>query len=132
MQTNKRLTSSPSYRLIVFWIGIIATLAYRALLMIAQYGQRWVDITWYIGTIGFVWYFVHRYNVEKKRDQVIIERKLVEKIEGRGEMTKEDTEALATELKNLLSSKSRLNYIAIFIASGLALAYDIAFRIFIK
>lgn len=128
--TNKNHFSASShpYRLLVFWIGIIATIAYRAIIIIGRYSQSWVDITWYIGTIGFVWYFGHRYHIEKKRDQVIIKRDLIKKIKNSRPLDAEDTEALTYTLSSLISSKSRWNYIAIFIASGLALAYDLIIR----
>ncbi len=132
MRTNATLpilsSSSHHYRLLVFWIGIVATIAYRAIIIISHYDQTWADIAWYIGTIGFVWYFGHRYHIEKKRDHVIIVRKLIKKIKNKQPLDSEDTAALEYTLTSLISSKSRWNYIAIFIASGLALVYDLVLR----
>ncbi len=138
MTTSPTLTSSPLYRITVFYIGIIATIAYRILLILTPLGKTWVDTTWYIGTIGFVWYFAHRYHVERKRDGagrhanlLQIERRFTEKLENGSTLSTEDRSILAAELKSLLSSRSRWNYIAIFIASGVALAYDIIIRLVI-
>ena len=122
--------SSHSYRLLVFWIGIVATVAYRAIIIVGHYSQAWTDIIWYIGTIGFVWYFGHRYHIEKKRDKIIIKHNLIKKVKNCKDLKNEDREALEYTLKSLASSKSSWNYIAIFIASGIALAYDICLRIF--
>jgi hypothetical protein len=122
--------SSPSYRLLVFIVGIIATISYRAIIIVSHYNQAWTDIIWYIGTIGFVWYFAHRYHIEKKRDRIIIEHKLIQKINRSKELNESDREALEYTLKTLASSKSSWNYIAIFVASGVALLYDICLRIF--
>jgi len=122
--------SSHAYRLLVFVVGIIATISYRALIIINHYSQAWTDIIWYIGTIGFVWYFAHRYHIEKKRDKIIIEHKLIEKINHSKELKNTDKEALEYTLKSLASSKSSWNYIAIFVASGIALLYDLCLRIF--
>jgi hypothetical protein len=123
-------SSSHGYRVFVFWIGIIATVAYRAIIIIGHYNQLWTDIAWYIGTIGFLWYFAHRYHIEKKRDDIIVNLQLIEKIKTHKTLSEEDQHALVYTLKSLVSSKSSWNYIAIFIASGLALLYDLMARIF--
>lgn len=126
---NELIASSPIYRMIVFWIGILATVAYRAIIIIGRYSQGWTDIIWYIGTIGFVWYFAHRYHIEKKRDRIIIERKLIPKVGKLKELKPEDRDALEYTLKSLVSSKAGWNYIAIFVASALALIYDLILRL---
>ncbi len=124
--------SSPTYRMLVFWIGIAATIAYRSIIILGHYSQTSMDIAWYIGTVGFIWYFAHRFHVEEKRDRLIMKTKLINKVAKLKELKNEDREALEYTLKSLISSKSRWNYIAIFIASGLALIYDIIIRILLK
>ena len=52
-----------------FWIGIIATVAYRIIIVLNFYSSFWVKISWYIGTIGFTIYFIHRYRISQKRDR---------------------------------------------------------------
>lgn len=118
-----------AYRVLVFWVGIIATLAYRAIIIISRYSTTWVDIIWYIGTIGFVWYFAHRFYIENKRDQLITDQQLIQKIQKIKGLEPKDQQALEYTLKSLVSSKSRWNYIVIFVASGLALVYDIILRL---
>jgi hypothetical protein len=129
-KTSIPIPSSHTYRILVFLAGIIATVAYRAIIIVGHYSQTWTDIIWYIGTIGFVWYFGHRYNIEKKRDRIILEHKLIEKVNRNKEFKEVDREALAYTLKSLASSKSSWNYIAIFVASGIALLYDICLKLF--
>lgn len=124
-------TSSPNYRVLVFWIGIIATLAYRVIIVVGHYSKDWSDILWYLGTIGFVWYFGHRYHIEQKHDRIIIERKLLEKVDSGRKLSADDTAALHYLLGSLVSSKSRWNYIIIFLASGFALVYDLILRLLI-
>lgn len=129
MVTNHFTSSSHGYRMFVFWIGIMATLAYRAIIIVSRYSQVWVDIIWYLGTIGFVWYFAHRFHIEEKRDHIIINQNLIKKVKASKDLKKEDREALEYTLKSLVSSKSRWNYIVIFVASALALIYDIMLRL---
>lgn len=130
MKSSIPVPSSHTYRLLVFFVGIVATISYRAIIIVSHYNQAWTDVIWYIGTIGFVWYFAHRYHIEKKRDTIITEHKLIQKVNRLKELSKNDKEALEYTLKSLASSKSSWNYIAIFVASGIALLYDICLRLF--
>ncbi|HAH04134.1 TPA: hypothetical protein DCL28_01065, partial [Candidatus Komeilibacteria bacterium] len=75
------------YRNLVFVVGIIATFAYRIIVVLNYYSQLWVEISWYIGTLGFIWYFAHRYRVENKRDKLVEEKQLAEKIVSQGELS---------------------------------------------
>ena len=47
-------THSKKVRLLFFWIGVIATLSYRAVIVFNFYSNTLVKIFWYIGTIGFI------------------------------------------------------------------------------
>ena len=117
--------SSNLYRHWMFVLGILATIAYRIIVVLNHYSPLLVQIAWYAGTIGFVWYFGHRFKVENRRDKIITENELVRKIEQREPLNSQDRELLAYILKGLQTSLSKWNYIAIFILSALALAYGI-------
>jgi len=121
---NEYSTSNKYYRVLVFWVGIIATLAYRIIIVLNYYSSLLVSISWYIGTIGFIWYFAHRYRVQNKYSQIIREKKLREKLCDQ-KLSKDDCEALAFILRGLDSSKAKWNSIAIFVFSALALIYAI-------
>lgn len=69
-------------------------------------------MAWYIGTVGFVIYFLHRYQISEKRAQLIRQEDLIAK-------TKNDP-ALQYILKTLLSTKEKWNYIFIFVMSVVA------------
>ena len=83
-----------------------------------------VSISWYIGTIGFIWYFAHRYRVQNRYAQIIRERNLRDKLCD-NKLEKDDCDALAYILGGLDSSKAKWNSIAIFVFSALALIYAI-------
>jgi len=116
-----------SHRLFYFWAGIIATLAYRIIIILNFYSTTWVKISWYIGTIGFVIYFIHRYEISSKRAKLIVEHGLIEKVERIGDIDRDDQKALGYILKTLVSTKEKWNYIAIFALSGIALVLGILF-----
>lgn len=120
---QKTKISRKFYRIWLFWVGIIATFAYRIIVILNYYSKLWVEIAWYIGTLGFIWYFAHRYRVEKKREDLISEQKLAEKIEKNKELTDENRKSLVYILNGLKTSKAQWNYVVIFVFSVLALIY---------
>jgi len=117
--------SSSIYRILIFMVGIIATIAYRLIIILNYYSQFWVEVSWYVGTIGFVWYFGHRFSIENRRDRLIEKLRLIEKVETEQSFNPEDKTALLYILKSLDTSLAKWNYIAIFFFSGLAMAYAI-------
>ena len=123
-------TNSKLYRETVFWIGVIATIAYRILIFLNKLPSHyWSDLVWYIGTICFIWYFAHRYNIENRRLAMIKHYDLLAKIDQQKTLSAEDRQVLSYTLKSLQSSKAQWNYIVIFVSSGLALVIDIVTRL---
>ena len=111
--------NSSFYRILIFFVGVIATIAYRLVIILNHYSQFWVEVSWYIGTIGFIWYFGHRFSVENRRDRLIEKLGLIEKINADQSLNAEDKTALLYVLKSLGTSLAKWNYIAIFFFSGL-------------
>lgn len=110
-------------RNIYFVIGIIATLAYRVIVAIED--RTVIQVLWYIGTIGFIIYFLHRYQVSKRRASLINENHLAEKVAGLGELSEEDKASMAYIFKTLSSTKEKWNSVVIFATSALALLVGI-------
>ncbi len=117
--------SHTSYRIFIFLVGVIATISYRLVIVLSHYSSFWLEVSWYIGTIGFIWYFGHRWSVETKRDKLIIDLDLSSKIESGKALDNKDREALVYILKGLSTSLAKWNYVAIFFFSFLAMAYAI-------
>lgn len=120
--------SNKYYRYLVFLVGIIATVAYRIIIILNYYSSLWVEISWYIGTIGFIWYFAHRYRVQNHYSEIIRKRKLKDKL-CRNDLDEDDCQALTHIVSSLDSSKAKWNSILIFILSALALGYAIIVEI---
>lgn len=116
-------------RLFFFWTGIIATIAYRIIVVLNMYSPVWVKIAWYIGTVGFVLYFWHRYRIAKKRADLVKNHKLVEAVENSNIKGNKKT-ALHYLVKTSLTSKSRWNSGLIFLLSLAALILGIVLDIF--
>lgn len=114
-------------RLLYFWIGLLATFSYRAIIILNFYSSTLVKISWYVGTIGFIVYYIHRFKISQKRSRVIIEHGLREKLDNPEQLNSSDHQALAYILDTLVSSKEKWNNYFIFISSGLALLVGVLF-----
>ncbi len=115
---------SPIVREFFFWSGIIATFAYRIIVVVNNYSHFWAQIAWYIGTVGFIIYFIHRYQISMRRAKLIKELDLERKIASSG-LVESDRQALEYILGTLKSSKEKWNFVFIFVASIVALIWGI-------
>lgn len=109
--------SSAFWRWFFFLSGIIATIAYRITFLFDPF---WVKIIWYVGTVGFIFYFGHRAQVESKRARLVRERHLVETLDTSA-IDPDQKAALMYLVKTNLTSKVRFNSAFIFWASIVAL-----------
>ena len=109
-----------SVRLFFFVAGIVATIAYRVVIVLNLYSPFLVKVAWYIGTVGFVLYFGHRYDIARKRANLIKKYDLV-KIIDNSSVRGEEKQALHYLAQTTLTSKSRWNSAIIFILTFLAL-----------
>jgi hypothetical protein len=116
---------SNAVRLFYFWAGIIATFLYRAIIVTTDLSTFWTKVFWYVGTVGFILYFAHRFQVSEKREHLIVENELDKKIAKLKELDENDRAAMEYIFKTLVSSKERWNYIFIFVTSGIALLIGI-------
>lgn len=117
---NNPQPSPPAVRLFFFWSGILATILYRLIIVLEHVEGPWVKIAWYGGTVGFIFYFLHRYRVTQRRARLIADRQLSEKVET-SSLEPDDKAALRYVLGTIRTSKERWNYITIFVTSALAL-----------
>lgn len=119
-------------RLTYFWLGLIATFAYRIIIVLNFYEPYWVKAAWYIGTVGFIIYFWSRYRVVRQFDRLIEEQKLVGAVKQAKDISDDQRTALAYIIGTLDTTKAQLNYVAIFILSALALVAGIVLDLFVK
>jgi len=116
--------SHPHLRMIYFIIGIIATVAYRIIIFLNFYDPMWVKVSWYVGTIGFIIYFWHRYDVSQKRAMLVVENDL-EKAVRDSNLKGKQKKAIAYLVKTSRTSKSKINFVMIFGLSVAALIFGI-------
>lgn len=108
-------------RELFFWVGIIATIAYRIIIIVDKFNPNISRLMWYIGTVGFIIYFYHRYQISEKRTRLIKQHNLDIKVENGEPFTDEDKKVMDYIFTTLKSTKEKWNYIFIFVVSALAL-----------
>lgn len=108
-----------------FWSGIVATAAYRIIVVLNNYSTFWSTISWYVGTVGFIIYFAHRYQVSERRYELLKKYKLLSKIKRSSIFSPAEKDASEYILGTLLSTKERWNFIFIFVASTIALIWGL-------
>ena len=119
---------------IFLFIGIIASLAMRLVVLFMHLNPFLAKAAWYVGISFFLVFFLYRYNVSRFRARSIEERSLVTKISDNKELAHDDRETIGKILCSLTSKKERINFAVIFILSGIALLLAISadFFIFLK
>jgi hypothetical protein len=108
-------------RTLFFLTGIISTLSYRSIVIVNNFSFRWAQFLWYVGTIGFIIYFIHRYKISRNRVELIKEYELDKKIAGGESLSTDEKEAVDYIFNTLKSSKEKWNFVFIFASSLVAL-----------
>ena len=63
-----------------FLLGLLSSVAFRAIILLQKYEPRWVRPVWYFGVIGYLIFFVYRYCISQRRKRTIARSGLIEKI----------------------------------------------------
>jgi len=108
-----------------FWSGIVATFAYRIIVVLNHYSSKVSLVAWYIGTIGFVIYFLHRYEISEQRAKLVKQQNLIVKVQQSQEFSTEEKEVMTYIFTTLKTTKEKWNYIFIFVMSAIALILGI-------
>jgi len=103
----------------------VATFAYRIIVVLNNYSLFWAQVAWYVGTIGFILYFAHRYQISEKRASLIKKLSLDKKIIEAGNLDNTEKQAVGYIFTTLTSSKEKWNYIFIFVISVIALVWGV-------
>ena len=108
-----------------FVIGIISAIAFRAIIVFQHLEPSWVRPVWYAGIVGYIFFFLYRYRITKKRKKAIDDFQLIDKVKANACLTEEDREIVLYLLSSIKSSPEDLNYAIIFILSILAILADV-------
>lgn len=110
-----------------FLIGLVSAFAFRSIVVFQRLEPAWVRPVWYIGVLGYIGFFLYRYEITKKRKRVITEYRLIEKIQANASLSEEERDGVIYLLSSIKKSKEDLNYLIIFLLSLLAVMVDVFF-----
>lgn len=107
-----------------FYTGVVSALLFRSTIIVNRFNTHLGRIIWYIAVCGYIFFFGYRFYISLKRRRVIKEEELIQKIEG-SNLEKEDRENVKYLLNSLQKSKEMINYVLIFLLSGVAIMVDL-------
>ena len=105
-----------------FLLGIASAFSLRAILIANHYYPLLAKFFWYFGIIGYLIFFLHRYEIAQRRYRLIKQLDLLNKIECCTALDPEVLKALKYVLWSVSISKERLNYMIISAFSIVAIA----------
>lgn len=108
-----------------FVLGLVSAIAFRGIIIFQHLEPTWVRPVWYIGTIGYFFFFLYRYLITKKRKHAIENYQLIEKLKANACLADEEREAVLYLLSSIKFSLEDINYALIFLLSVLAIVADI-------
>jgi len=108
-----------------FIIGLLSSVAFRAIIILQRYTPGWVRSVWYLGVVGYMLFFMYRYFISQRRKRVISHSDIIEKIRIGSTLNTEEREAALYLLNSVRASQEDWNYLAIFVLSIIAIAFDL-------
>lgn len=126
MMEYRKFHIVPKYVIYSFFVlGLLSAIAFRALIVFQHLEPDWVRTVWYIGTIGYFFFFLYRYKITKKRKRTVEELRLIDKLKSDAPLTGEDREVVLYLLSSIKMSLEDLNYAIIFMLSIIAVLADL-------
>ena len=101
-------------------IGMVATIALRAVTVLIHIKPIYGQIAWYIGVAGFFIFFVYKFRIDRARYRLIVKSGLMDRISRGDKIIEDDRQLLGSILCSLSSNKDRINYFLIFVSSAVA------------
>ncbi len=108
-----------------FLLGLLSSVAFRAIVLLQKYEPDWVRPVWYFGVLGYMLFFIYRYYISQRRKRTVARSDIITKIRDGRELSAEDREAALYLLKSVRASQEDWNYLAIFVLSIVAIALDL-------
>ena len=108
-----------------FVIGLLSSVAFRAIIVLQKLKPGWVRPVWYFGVIGYTAFFIYRYYISFRRKRAIAQSNVIEKIRTGETLTQDDRDAALYLLNSIRKSQEDWNYLAIFVLSVIAVVLDL-------
>lgn len=109
-----------------FLIGLLAAIAFRAIIVAQHIAPLLVRPLWYVAIVGNITFFSYRYAIARKRRAAVDRFDLIRKLEMREPLSDTERTAVVYLLSSIKKSREWVNYLVIFILSFIAIMADIA------
>jgi hypothetical protein len=109
---------------IFFILGIIGAVGLRFVLIIQNFNPLYAKVSWYVAMGAFLFFYLYRYIIEDKRRKIIQKNQLIEKVE-QNNIGPEEKESILKILNSIMVSKSKLNFLILFILTIAAMIIQI-------
>lgn len=123
MKTPKNLPKPVSAGF--FIIGLTSALAFRVIIIFQHTIPQMVRFIWYLAVISNLVFFLFRYYISRKRKRAISSTALISKLKNNEPLDQKQRQAAVFLLSSIDRSFENLNYLGIFVLSGLAIIFDI-------
>lgn len=108
-----------------FLLGLLSSVAFRAIILFQKLNPAWVRPVWYFGVVGYMLFFMYRYQISQRRKRTIAQTDIITKIRESTPLGPADREAALYLLNSIRKSQEDWNYLAIFLLSILAIVLDL-------
>lgn len=112
-----------------FLVGLVSAIAFRAIIIAQHTHPAYVRLLWYIAVIANFIFFLYRYYISRKRKRAIKDDNLINKLKQNTPLENQERDSIIYLLTSIERSRENLNYMSIFILSGLAIIIDIILSI---
>jgi hypothetical protein len=102
-------------------------LAFRAIILLQKFDPAWVRPVWYAGVIGYMVFFLYRYQISQRRKRTIERTGIIAKLERGDALSVDDREAALYLVNSIRKSPEDWNYLAIAALSVIAVILDWVF-----
>ena len=92
---------------VFFLLGVLSSVAFRAIILFQKFSPAWVRPVWYFGVIGYMLFFSYRYGISLRRKRAIAQSDIIEKLRNGAALSSEDREAAAYLLGSVQKSVAR-------------------------
>ena len=110
-----------------FILGLLSSVAFRAIILLQKFDPAWVRPVWYAGVIGYMIFFLYRYQISQRRKRTIEQTGIVGKLERGDSLSADDRDAALYLVNSIRKSPEDWNYLAIAALSVIAVILDLVF-----
>lgn len=114
-----------------FALGLLSVILFRIIPVADRIHPLGGRLAWYGAVVSSMIFFGRRGKISRRRQRLVQERELVEKVAKRTSLNGEDYETLEYILWSNQASKEWANYLAIFILSLLSLIVALALELLV-